>query len=179
MSKKLGIKALMEKYMPICLFFLVVICGIVLSVFFNFTFPADPYDKILDAIINFSSIIIGFMGVLIGILFSLRDSKVVSLLFKYNKERQLKRYFLESICVGIALLLFSMILYLREQYPIHSMAAYLIDIWCGLLFYSAACHYRIISLMIKIIFIKDEDIVDYDFSNSQAGMDAQNAFTKK
>lgn len=179
MKRAIDIKALKEQYMPIVLFCVVTIASIIVAHYFDFTSYNDVFDNILDATINFNSIIIGFVGVLIGILFSLRDSHIVSLLFKHNKEQQLKRYFLEAIISGVVLLLFSAVLYLRAVYPMNMIVSYIVSIWCGLLVYSGASYYRIIQLMIKIIFIKDDDVVNYDFSNSESAKEIQEAFSNK
>lgn len=179
MKRAIDIKALKEQYMPIVLFCVVTIASIIVAHYFDFTSYNDVFDNILDATINFNSIIIGFVGVLIGILFSLRDSHIVSLLFKHNKEQQLKRYFLEAIISGVVLLLFSAGLYLRNVYPINTIMCYLISIWCGLLVYSGACYYRIIMLMVNIVFIRDEDVINYDFSNSESAKEIQEAFSNK
>ena len=179
MKKKIDIAALKEQYMPIFLFCIVTIVSIVLTHCFDFTAYDHAYGNVLGAVINFDSIFIGSVVLLIVVLFSLRDSRIVSLIFKYNKEQLLKRHFLEAIISGVILLLFSACLYLRNVYPISTIMCYLISIWCGLLVYSGACYYRIIMLMVNIVFIRDEDVVNYDFSNSEYAKEVQEAFSNK
>lgn len=168
MSIKDKICSWAERYLPIvlCVFFAVVY--IVLSQWIHFDFKDAAYDKILDATINFTSIIIGFIGVLIGIIFSIRDSGIVNYLLSKNGDKKLKRYFLSAIAAGIALIVISTILYLRNEIFIDSVLRIFIAIWCGCMVYSIACYWRIISIMIQIIFLKDKKPINYDFSNSKA-----------
>lgn len=93
---------------------LTLIAGFILQLF-NVIALSQEISKILDAAITFSSIIVGFIGVLLAILFSLKDSTTIRRLFKTRAEGLLNRYFKESISSGFFLVAISSIMYLAEK----------------------------------------------------------------
>lgn len=176
-KKTIGaLDALKEQYLPLILTIIVIVLCLVISGLYNFDFSDPAYDKILDATINCTSILIGFVGVLIGVLFSIRYSKLIVTLFKQGADVKLKQYFLKSIISGVMLVVISAFLYLRYIQPINIAIRYLVTIWCGLLVYSGACYYRIIKLMIQIVFNHNE--YDFNFSDTEDAKVARQKYTK-
>ncbi|MDO8223950.1 hypothetical protein [Bacillus cabrialesii] len=62
------------------------------AVFIDFTYAVKNFDKVLDGAITFSSIVLGFLGALLGILISIKDSAIVSAIFE-SKEKNIKLFF--------------------------------------------------------------------------------------
>lgn len=155
------VKGLCERIYPI-------IGGILFLVFiyvFNLVNVIISSEKILDSTITFTSIIVGFVGALIGILFSIRDSDIINELFKKNKREILKKYFQWTIISGLLLVLISTILYLHNNicktYTFLNLNIKMIDIifalWAYLVGYFVLSTYRITDIMMYIIF-KDPNL---------------------
>lgn len=118
------------------------------------------FDNILNGVITFSSILIGFIGVLISILLTIKDSNLIRELFKKVQGKILKKYFKFSLISGFLVVLFSLILYFNNR-PIFIYKEKQIDIsiilWTLFLSYFAMSSLRIIDIMMHIIF-KDHNI---------------------
>lgn len=120
----------------------------------------NSLEKILDSTITFSSITVGFVGALLGILFSIRNTEIIDLLFESREKDTLKKYFRQNIVSGIILVVVSMTLYVKDG--IDNIIAINIEklkpssiffiMWGFLLFYMLASTYRITSIMMHIIF---------------------------
>lgn len=106
---------------------------------------AETFVNVLNSTITWTSVLLGFLGVLLGILFSLQNTEMVQILFKHATRNTLKRYFCEGLLSGIFLVLISMVLFIIEHHALFSL-------WVGTVLYSLASAYRIISLMMQILF---------------------------
>lgn len=146
--------SLIEMYYPLCFGIICFIMSIFISKKIELNLNVEEYDKVLDSVINSTSIIIGFIGVLIGILFSIRNSELVDKLFKHKSRDKLKKYFVESFISGVILVTLSIIMYLREKLVIGNfdLSNPLFDLWIGFIVYTLLCSYRIISVIIFIVF---------------------------
>lgn len=113
------------------------------------------FDKVLDATVVFSSIMVGFIGVLMGVLFSIRDTELIKLFFKSRAVNVLKKYFYESIVSSISLVTFSIILYLRNHMSIFEILIY--GIWSFLLMFTFLSFVRIIHIIFHIVFSEETD----------------------
>lgn len=126
---------------------------------------SNSLEKILDSTVTFSSITVGFVGALLGILFSIRNTEVIDLLFKSREKDTLKKYFKQNIISGIILVIVSMALYVKDDIDsiitinvknIRLSSIFFI-IWGFLLFYMLTSTYRITSIMMHIIFSDDDN----------------------
>lgn len=122
------------------------------------------YDKILDSVISFMSVSIGFVGVLLGILFSIQDSKLVQNLFKHKSRGLLRQYFVESFVSGMIVIILSIIMYLRNSMS-DKMITIFSCLWVSVVVWSCLSMCRIILLMINIIFLKDKQDTEKNISN--------------
>ncbi len=143
----------------------------------------DILDKVIDAIINFTSILIGFVGVLIGILFSIRDEKVVERLFKSSAKEDLKKYFISAFFSGILLIIISIVMYLRAGIYFKMIniglnvtistifVGCIFTFWVACIGYTLGCSYRIIDIMLTILFnnefndVKQSDSIESNIKN--------------
>lgn len=127
------------------------------------------YEKILDASITFSSIVVGFVGVLLGILISIKETKIVQTLFTKIRKQLLVRYFKESIFSGIAVIVTSSSLYLIQNEIWSKLIFY---IWIFTLIYFMLSSYRIIDILFMIIF-QDNSLQDMIKGNRMSDKEAK------
>ena len=116
----------------------------------------NPFNYVLSATITWSSVLLGFIGVLLGVLFNLLHTDLIKTLFKYATRNALKRYFSEALISGVLLILLSMVLFICD----HQI---LLSLWVSTVVFKLLCAYRIISLMMYILFspkdsYKNEDV---------------------
>jgi len=120
---------------------------------FNISFPVEKFDKILDGAINFSSIIVGFIGVLLAILVSIKDTEIIRYIYSYVDKKVFMNYFRTAIITGLAVVVISSIMYIKNNY-------FLNIIWTFMVAYFILASYRIIDILLRIIF-QDPDITEY------------------
>ena len=143
---------LVESYAPLIASITVVVFTLKYLLYKEVVFSSG-FDNVLNAVITFSSITVGFLGVLLGIMFSLNSSKSISLFM--NKEKanhQVKKYFYAAILSGFSVTVLGVLLFVREKLdfavcsklPIFSWADFLFTIWLGLSMYMITTTYRII-----------------------------------
>lgn len=163
--------------------------GFILSMSLIRNYIPEQFDKILDASINFSSILTGFIGALIAILFSIKDTDLMKYLFENTKKRILLHYFKNAILTGILIVVFSAILYLRTKFINITIMGITINtiilsvsIWIFLVVYFVLASYRIIDIMMTIIFKDPKSIQDRMKGNeisSQDDKELKKLFGKK
>lgn len=61
----------------------------------------NAIDKVLDIAVTLAAIFIGFIGALLGILFMIRDTSAIKLLFLSEGKTILKKHFKRNIIGGI------------------------------------------------------------------------------
>ncbi|AGB42050.1 hypothetical protein Halha_2167 [Halobacteroides halobius DSM 5150] len=126
---------------------------------FGFCSSFTNFNKLLDGAIMFSSIILGFLGVLLGILFTLRDLKLIKVIFEHTKKKTLLNYFRAALISGISIVVISCFLYIRAEINDFIISGvkldlvnYITDLWVFLVFYFGLTSQRIVSIMMDIIF---------------------------
>jgi len=146
-----------EKYFPCFLGGVAFISVIIVTLKINISISS--FEKILDTTITLSSIIVGFVGVLLGLLFSIRNTEIVDLLFKRKSKYVLKSYFRNNILSGILLVLVSLALYFNEFIGrINIVVKYIVyGVWGFLLVYTIASAYRITDIIMFILFCDEEN----------------------
>jgi len=155
------IKYIREKYYPIVLAIISFIMFFTLTYFVELNY-GEPFENIVNAIITFSSIIVGFIGVLLGLMSSIRDKPIIIELFKRSDIKVLRRYFNDSLSSGIILIFFSMFLFLEDYLSrncyISSFDIFdiLVVIWVGLLTYTVLCTWRIFQIITNMLFSNTE-----------------------
>lgn len=130
-----------------------------LSIKLNFTYDLKNFDKVLDGAITFSSIIVGFLGALLGILVSIKDSKIVQAIFETNERYTLKYFFNENFIIGLLVVIVSCIMQVLREYQ---------TIWSSIFFYSwivlfswfLPSTYRIVNILMSVFFKTNSASVD-------------------
>ena len=108
----------------------------------------NKLDKIFNATLALSGIFLSFVGVMYGVLLSLKNSKVMELLSQYNGTADLKSYLREAFIADWIALFYSLI------YLIFSPQDYINVIICTnlvIMIYMITTSYRMISLLSKLV----------------------------
>lgn len=154
------INSLRERHLPWVsgiMTMLIVVCvyrGTVLEI-------TDAISRLLDAVITFTSVSVGFVGVLLGILFSVRDAPLIATLLGGDEPKKLTYgYFREAIVSGFVVIVLSAVLHLLN--PGNAIivkwqlrlppTTIILAIWAGLAIYAFFASYRIMVLMMKALF---------------------------
>lgn len=150
---------LIEKWYPFTISFIMVVFYVIIRPFL----VGDDLDNILNAVISFTSILLGFIGVLITLIFSLLNLTIVGNIFECEFRRNLMYiYFKRCIQSGFALITFTILLYFRKTINHYIKSINVIEIlkaiWVFLTPYFTISSYRIITLVLQASFIpKQED----------------------
>jgi hypothetical protein len=180
LSKKLNrdtLDLLLEKWYPFLVSFIIVILYIIIKP----VLIVDDLDNILNAIMSFTSILLGFLGVLITLIFSLTSLSIIGDIFNEDNLRELMHiYFKRCIQSGFVLIICTILLFFRKTISsidilvinFSHLDLYSIDIikllWIFLTPYFSLASYRIIAIVLKAAFTpsqnddKTEDTSDVD-----------------
>ncbi|MDU0072628.1 hypothetical protein N1I81_17875 [Bacillus sp. FSL M8-0052] len=135
-----------------------VICGI--AVFILYKLGVDNniknLDKVLEGTVNFSAILLGFLGALLGILLSIKDSAIVKAIFNQQGASLLKYYFNESFATGLLVVVLSCVMqiFLDEETV---CAKFLFLTWFFFVLFFVISTYRIVKLLMAVFFVANED----------------------
>lgn len=154
--------ASMEKLYPaICALISFIICIVYLNIFGA---PSGiDLNNILNAIITFASIIVGFIGVLLGLVFSISNSEIIIKMFQYTEKDVLKHYFMTALISGVLLICVSVLLYLKNIFSsiiISSkitLFSLLAVLWVAIIIYMLLSSWRIINIIMHIVFSSESD----------------------
>lgn len=144
--------AFIEKWMPFIMLIVVTTLYAYIDKKCSFVITSETYDKILDSMITFVSVVLGFVGVLIGILFSIRNTKLVKMLFEHKSREKLQWYFTESFLSGVIFILLSIAMYAKNEIMVMNK---LVSLWVGFIAYTLLCNCRIIKIIMYIVFYDD------------------------
>lgn len=131
-----------------CIFGLVVTFAAYLI---GFNHKVSNFDKVLDGSITFSSIVVGFLAALLGILMSIRDTEIVKELFRQKEIGTLKFYFNEALLLGFTTVILSGVLHvIRQKEGLVVVTTFYV--WCVILFWFIGSTYRIVNILMNIFF---------------------------
>lgn len=120
----------------------------------NVSYNMDNFDKVLDSVITFSSIILGFLAALLGILITIRNSPIMREIHKEKQDGIIKYYFFESITCGFFVVITSTILHLAIEIT-NGLVQTLYIIWTFLVILFTLSSYRIITTLMRLLFKVD------------------------
>ncbi|WP_316568854.1 hypothetical protein [Neobacillus sp. YIM B06451] len=109
------------------------------------------FDKVLDGSITFSSIVVGFLGALLAILLSIKDSAIVQLIFNTKEKLTLKRYFHETFLIGFLVVIFSSIMHVLRGYD-EKYVVILFYVWSFTTVSFIPLTYRIVGILMAVFF---------------------------
>ena len=106
------------------------------------------FGTIMDDVIGVASILIGLLGALAGIVFSLADNGVMKSVMRANNQKMLKLYIEEPIVVGMLVIILTIVYRVLFPSTLWHQAIYLaMTLWLLLSFM------RVISILMKQCFI--------------------------
>ena len=121
---------------------------------FKFSYSIKGYENILESIITFASIIIGFYTAMYGILLTLSNSSIIKEFRKRDLDNIFKIQLYDSLSASFVILIISILMQIAHNYP-GNFTNLLFDIWFTCLGYFLATSYRAISLLLRILFVKE------------------------
>ena len=163
-TSKFDLNLFCEKWYPFIISLMIVIIYLLFSPVLTF----DNLDGILNAIISFTSILLGFIGVLIALIFSLLNLSIVGNIFKSDFHRELMHlYFRRCIQSGFVLIGFTVLLFFRNTithylcfklFECDISVLYIVKvIWLFLTPYFSLTSYRIITIVLHAAFVPYEE----------------------
>jgi uncharacterized protein YacL len=127
--------------------------------FVGFRPSLKGYEKVLDGVITFTSIVIGFLAALLAIILSISKSKIMRHLYEYLDKQETKgkgifiSFFRQSLLAGFILVLLSIWMYIIKEVsptPIYGLVVFVIWMLLGIFFIFSS--YRIIEILMITLF---------------------------
>ncbi|MGE7881705.1 hypothetical protein [Bacillus sp. NPDC094077] len=152
-----------EKYYP---FWISTILTI-LFVVFHFTPKINGFEKVLDGVISFSSIALGFLGALLAIILSISKSNVIQHLYSYMAQNSgdgrkiLFGYFQRGLLTGFAVVILSIGMYVVSKQTLNNYYLLISYLWVFLTSYFVLSSYRIVSILMYTLFKHESEIEPY------------------
>lgn len=128
------------------------ICMSVLLIRFGFDPGVKRFEKVLDGSITFSSILVGFLSALMGIMMSIRSSDVVKGMFEVRNKKLLVYYLSETIFLGFAVVISSGLMYTFIESCGYHLPFYS---WIVVTFWFLPSSIRVVLMMLLILFKSD------------------------
>ncbi|NNG67734.1 hypothetical protein [Caldanaerobacter subterraneus] len=147
-----------EKYWP--LFLSLIIAFLFFVIIPNKIKIPQNFDNFLTAAITFISIILGFLGVALTIILSIRNTELMEFIFQNTSKERLKNYFKNPIISGFFDVIVTIGLYFFDIYKDYTITTKLgitvgkciLILWIFLSMYFLFSSYRIIDIVMIIIF---------------------------
>ncbi|MGK0551911.1 hypothetical protein ACSFB8_07470 [Enterococcus faecalis] len=114
-------------------------------------------DSILESVINFTSIIIGVLIALFGIIVTITDKDVMKKLRKNRDDKVIFKYSLETLVSNFILLVYSIVMRSIIKFPndlFHTQC--MINIWVFVIFFSISSSIRTIYYLLLISFNQND-----------------------
>ncbi|EMI10380.1 hypothetical protein [Anoxybacillus gonensis] len=121
----------------------------------GFHYSVKNFDKVLDGSITFSSIVIGFLAALLGVLVSIRDAHIVKKIFSVREKKLFRHYFYEAILLGFLVVIISAALHIFRETR-STLSFCLFSFWNFITFFFLFSSVRIIHVLMLILFKSNE-----------------------
>lgn len=129
--------------------------GLGASVICGLCFTNSGFTDVLNASITFSSILVGFIGALLAILVSIRDSEIIGYIFSVIDKDIFHSYFREAIVSGVVTVISSALLFVAQG----DLRLWGGRLWLGIVLFFMCASYRVINILLAIVFKDKEAIV--------------------
>lgn len=127
---------------------------VIIDVHWKFTYKVKGFSDVLESVITFSSIVIGFYTAMYGILITMKNTTLMKEIRQHNLNGIFKLQLYDSLLISFIVLLFSIVMQIVKNYN-SSASGFFFDIWFAIIGYFVGSTYRAISLLLKIIFADD------------------------
>jgi len=148
-----------EKYCPLMLSLVAALLYLAVDIEFK-----DNFSELLSASMSFASILIGFLGVLIALLFSLNNNAIRNYILGNSiYKKRMYQYFNIPVITGFMFVILSLALYLKQTIAnldfLHKVIEYVQEIfniaWIFLFVYFITSSYRLIKIVLRIAFAEN------------------------
>ena len=123
--------------------------------FFSIDYTIMGFQDVLNSIITFSSIIIGFYTAMYGVLISLNNTDIFKKFLNNKIDGTLKKQLYESLIISFLILIVSIALQVLMNYQ-GVITELTFFSWSFLLGYFLSTSFRAISLLLRIMFNHNE-----------------------
>lgn len=139
-----------------------------IAIFVSWFFALDPtikgFDNVLDGLISFSSIVLGFLAALLAIILSISKSPVMNHLYNYTSsggnidgKTLLFSYFRSALFTGFATVIISIYMFIIcNKEVITSFEQLVTYMWIGFAITFISSSYRIVSILMFTLFKHEE-----------------------
>lgn len=119
-------------------------------------FNLKGFEKVIDGIITFTSIIIGFLVAILTILLSSKDSKIINRIMDGSEKEELRIYFLSSFIIGGFLVFNSIIMYVARHFT-NILTYILFYSWFFFTVFFTVHLILFLNIIMKLLFHLNED----------------------
>ncbi|WP_322396071.1 hypothetical protein, partial [Clostridium perfringens] len=100
----------------------------------DFDHNVSRFEKIVDGSITFTSIVVGFLSALLGVIISIRDAEITKRIFDVREKSLIVYYFLATILLGFLVIVCSGTLYVFIGQTTQA-SFFIMHLWSVLLFW--------------------------------------------
>ncbi|MCY9508549.1 hypothetical protein M5W68_20575 [Paenibacillus larvae] len=129
-----------------------------IAIKYKVTYKLPNFDKVLDGSITFSSIVVGFLGALLGILISIKDSEIVDKIFRSNERTTLKIFFYEPFLLGVFVVVTSAFMHVLRAYDT-LFSGLIFYIWLFLTIWFFPSTFRVVNTFMSVFFVSNKSSV--------------------
>ncbi|QZN77363.1 hypothetical protein MHB43_09190 [Paenibacillus sp. FSL H8-0317] len=129
----------------ICMFF---------ALRYGLTYKLPNFDKVLDGAITFSSIVVGFLGALLGILISIKDSEIVDKIFRSKEKQTIKFLFYEPFILGLLVVVTSALMHVMRAYENFSSEITFL-VWFFVTVWFVPSTFRVVNTFMSVFFVSN------------------------
>lgn len=133
---------------------------VILKLKFKLSYNLLGFSSVLESVITFSSIIIGFYTAMYGVLLTLKDSDIMTA-FRENKLTGILKFQLyDSLIASFLILILSILLQVLVKYP-GEFASRTMCFWTFTVGYFMTTSFRAITLLLRIMFNSEDQSKGY------------------
>lgn len=161
MFKKIIENEKTEKYYPICISIIIVIIYMVKTP--NKILYPKNFENLLSALLTIQSVFIGFLGVTLTILLSLKDEKIVRYIYKYKSKKLLSKYFKYPLMIGFMSLIWTISMFYLKEYDEYyffnttniNNGKIFLGVLLFIMVYFILLSFRVIDIIFNIVFVEE------------------------
>jgi hypothetical protein len=151
---------------------------------FGFKPNVQGFEKVVDGLITFSSIVVGFLSALLAVILSLSNTEVVKYIFSYTRKGRFTKkkrivffsYCKQAIYFGFVCIFMSISMYLLKDKKVFNTFQEIAFIsWLYIAFTFIGCSVRIIDLLILILTKVSGDLTKNKTSSETKKDSSQNS----
>lgn len=132
---------------------------VIIDVHWKFTYKVKGFSSVLESVITFSSIVIGFYTAMYGILIAMKNTTLMKEIRRQNLNGIFKFQLYDSLLISFIVLVLSIVMQIVRNYN-GNINNLFFNIWFAIIGYFVGSTYRAISLLLKIIFADGNESVE-------------------